>query len=212
MPVFTGGQEKRAGARMSHNWSIAVLALCAFLAGCAGASEEVSLEYVPFAKDRGLKPNFMQVTVTATDNRTAVGSKVSAAINAIGIETNAINSDKSVDLFVRDAIEAELLARGFETGADGARVHIDVVRFYNNFQRGAGSGMAMAQVGFRVTVHDQQDVQIFSTYYDGGASRPVRLANGSNAKSTLEVAFYDAASKLAKDWEFFGSLADANQD
>ena len=197
---------------MLHSRLIAIVALCGLLIGCAGASEEISLEYVPFAQDRGLKPNFMQVMVTASDNRTAVGSKVSAAINSIGIETNAINSDKSVDLFVKDAIEEELLARGFQTGEQGARVHIDVVRFYNNFQRGAGSGMAMAQVGFRVSVRDQKDAQIFSTYYDGGASRPVRLANGPNAKSALEVAFYEAASKLAKDWEFFGSLADANQD
>ena len=197
---------------MSHNLSVAVLVLCAFLAACAGASEEVTLEYVPFAQDRGLKPNFMQVAVTANDSRTAVGNKVSAAISSIGIETHAINSDKSVNLFVKEAIEAELLARGFQSGDEGARVHVDVVRFYNNFQRGAGSGMAMAQVGFQVSVRDQKDTQIFSAYYDGGASRPVRLANAPNAKSALEVAFYEAASKLAKDWEFFGSLADANQD
>ena len=202
----------QAGAWMSHSWSMLVCALCAFLVGCAGASEEVTLEYVPFAKDRGLEPNSMEVVVTAADNRSSMGNKVSAAISSIGIETNAINSDKSVDLFVRDAIEAELLARGFLAGEDGARVHIDVVRFYNNFQRGAGSGMAMAQVGFHVTVHDQKNAKIFSAYYDGGASRPVRLANATNAKSTLEVAFYEAASKLAKDWAFFGSLADANQD
>ncbi len=191
---------------------ISMLVIAAGLGGCAGEAERISLEYVPFAHERGLEPNAMKVMVDAEDMRSAVGTKVSAGVNQVGFETHAIENDTPVYVFVESAISAEIEERGFQMEQGGAQVVIHVERFYNNFQRGADQSTAISQVGFRVFVKAPSGETVFSEYYAGGANRPVRLTNAANAKSALELAFYDAASRLAKDWRFFGAIVDANNE
>lgn len=176
---------------------------------CSGSPEQISLAYVPFAKDRGIETNSMVVSVNARDMRSALGPKVSASINILGIETQSINNDQPIDDFVEESIASELSARGFVVADGGALIEITVESFYNNFQRGTDNGTALSQAGFHVVVRGRSGERYFADYYGGRASRPVRLVNGSNAKAALELAFYDAASKLASDHDFFGALVDA---
>ncbi len=177
--------------------------------GCAPAGERISLEYIPFAQDRPIDPNAMRVQVDADDLRSAVGPKVSASINRLGIETRPIESDRPVADYVADALEAEFAARGFTLDEGGALVEVDVETFYNNFRRGVDQGTAMGRVAFRVHVRGGSGTTYYTNVYQGLSERPMRLANGANAKSALELAFYDAVSKLATDWRFFGAVVDA---
>ncbi len=151
----------------------------------------------------------MRVIVESEDMRSAIGSKVSASIDWIGMESSAIENDRPIKEFVAEAIASEFEARGFVTEEGGARVHISVEQFFNNFQRGVGQGTAISQVGFRARVVNSDGETLYSNFYGGRAQRPVRLTNGANAKSTLEVAFYDAASRLATDFVFFRAVVDA---
>ena len=64
----------------------------------------------------------MKVEVSAKDMRSAMGPKVSAAINGIGFETHAIESDRPISTFVESALSAELarprVSSGTRRGAD----------------------------------------------------------------------------------------------
>lgn len=183
-----------------------------FVCACTGTTEQISLEYMPFAQDRGIQENPMTVVVAAKDMRSAMGTKVSAAVNSIGFETFSIENSEPVHLFVESAITAELDARGFQLESGGAEVEIHVERFFNSFRRGVDQSAAISQVGLQVNVNGPSGKTVFSEYYAGEISRPVKLANAANAKSSLELAFYDAASKLASDWRFFGAIVDANSE
>jgi len=182
--------------------------LAVAISGCALTEDTVSLQYRPMAGVAEV-PGAKQVgiVVAVADARTAHRDRVSVKKNGYGMEMAAIRSDRDVTLLVKEAIEAELRARGFRIGEGGAQAKADLLTFYNDFKIGFFSGDAVAEVTFNIQVVGSNGTILYSKPVSSSGKAPdILLASGSNAKTALENGLQTAIANLMSDQAFIDSV------
>lgn len=181
------------------------------LSACALSEDTVSLQYAPMgavAEMPGAKQ--ASIIVNVVDARSDHRDRVSTKKNGYGMEMAAIRADRDVTLLVKEAIEAELRARGFRVGEGSAQAKIDLLKFYNDFKVGFFSGDAIADVTFNVQVVGANGAIVFSKpISSSGKAADIMLASGSNAKEALENGLRTAIANLMQDAEFMSAVMKA---
>lgn len=149
----------------------AALALALLCGTCALTTEQIDVPYQPAAEAQPV-PGVATapVAVSATDGRTAHRDWVSSEKNGYGMEMAAITAKEDVATAAGDAVRQELAARGFPIGAGGAKVKLEVARFYNDFKVGFWTGESDATVALTVKV--SRGAVAFSKLYDANGVEP----------------------------------------
>jgi uncharacterized lipoprotein len=169
------------------------------LAACALSEDKVPVDYIPDASPRAALPaaQGMTISVNAVDKRSQYADRIGTKKNGYGMEMARIVATNDVIALVRGAFEQEFKAQGFQVGAGGTAVSIEVQNFYNNFRLGLMAGTGEAEVSFSVKVRDRSGTLLYQQFYAGtGTVEGVMLASGTNAKLAVEKAL-TAAVKLA---------------
>lgn len=152
------------------------------------------------------------VSVSGTDARTAYRDRVSTKKNGYGMEMAAIVTSNDIPQTVTNAIQQELAAEGYKIGPNHAKLQVEVIKFYNDFKMGFFSGDAYAQVALNVKVLTAGNDLIYAKYYEANGTEPnVMLANGSNARAALIIAFRNAVHSVVSDPDLRKALAKAQQ-
>lgn len=173
------------------------------LAACALNEDKVPVDYVSATSPgTGVLPGAADVAIvlTAIDQRSAYGDRISTKRNGYGMEMARILATNDVVELVRGSLERELTALGFRTGAVGLPVRVELRNFYNNFKVGFFSGDAEAEVAFVLKVTDPPGALLFSHFYSGtGTEAKIQLASGENAKAALQKALTAAIKAAIED-------------
>ena len=186
---------------------LAVVALAAStLAACATTEEAVPVPYTPAPASIVTGASAVNVTVVGTDARTTNRGRISTKINGYGMEMAAIRSSRDVGEIARDALSAELKARGFNLGPGGPTVNAAVETFYADFNTGILAGKAKGDVALNVRVTDAAGAERYRTTVAGTSSKSVQLASGKNAAQAISEALADAMRKLFGDESFLRAL------
>jgi uncharacterized lipoprotein YajG len=193
---------------------IAVL-VCLLASACAGPRETISISYFPLAQDRPAGDARGSIYVTAVDARGLDPRAVAARLDEDGREIGLVHADKAVADIFREALEAELRARGFDVGAGGpGRTHVDVQveRFFNRARTGVFTGRATADIALTATVSSTPAAPSYTRRVTIEAKKPsARALGGTNDKLVLENGLADAIAELMDDHAFMGSLDAAAQ-
>src|SRR5262249_5054097 len=156
------------------------------------------LSYDPQANVQKL-PQATNVTVQVTilDQR-LVNASVGRKMNGYGEEMAPIVSTNNVPDFIKQAIETELVDRGFKLGTNASVVVVgELAKFYNEFKSGFWSGQAVADLDLNVTVRDAAGAIIYSHLIVGEGIVPdIQLADGDNARIALDCALKDGMATL----------------
>jgi uncharacterized lipoprotein YajG len=145
--------------------------------------------------------------VTTVDSRATYRDRISTKKNGYGIEMAAITASNDIPSTVTNAFKYELNERGFRIGTTGATVHVDLVRFYNDFKNGFFSGDAVANVAFTVKVSAPNGSSTFSKYYEGTGTEPnIQVAGADNARAALVKAFANSVNSAVSDPDFIRAV------
>lgn len=192
--------------------AVAVAAMTLGLSACALSEDTITLAYVPAASTAAPIPGAatVAVTVAVTDDRTKDRDRVSVKKNGYGMEMAAIRSTNSPVDVLKSAVEQELTLRGFKLSAGGPTVQVRLLRFFNDYKLGMLSGDAAADVSIMLEVKGTDGAVLYSRPIQvQGVLSGVQIANGSNAKTALELALTNAMNHMRADTAFFNALLNA---
>ncbi len=188
---------------------LAVCLAAASLSGCALTTEQIAIGYTQqqgVNKIRGADK--VSVNVVVVDQRSDK-SKVGSKKNGYGMEMAPIVVSEDVATTIRNAIEQELIARGFQLDKNMALVKIaaDVTRYYNDHKMGFFSGDAIADLHLSVTVVSKSGSQLYSKPIVAQGTEPnTQLATGNNARLALGRALENGVKILFDDPAFNAAL------
>ena len=175
------------------------------LGGCATQEDVVAVPYT--AKGGPAIGGGIAVLVTVEDARTEDRTRISNKINGYGMEMAAIRADRAVTDIVRDALEAELRARGFRTGPGGPQAKLAVNRFYAGFKTKVWTMDAVADVKLHVVVSSASNRTLYERQVDvEGKQGDAFIASGSNAAIGLSDGMAKAFALLFDDPAFVAAL------
>jgi uncharacterized lipoprotein YajG len=191
--------------RIRISAALAAVLTCAFLAGCAFQEDVAPVSYK--AAGGAQIGNGATVAVTVEDARTEDRTRISNKVNGYGMEMAAIRADRPVPDIIKDAMEAELRARGFAVGQGGPATKLSVNRFYAGFKTGFFSGDAVGDVKLHVLVTTASGQTVYERQIDAtGEVNKIMLANGSNATAALSDGMTKAFTMLFDDPAFVAAL------
>ncbi len=192
---------------------IFTIAIALLTGACALTTAEIDVPYQPTEKPAVIDgASSATVDVVSTDGRTSYRDRVGSKKNRYGMEMAAIVATNNIPKTVGDSVKPELSQRGYNIGPDHAQVSVEVVKFYNDFKTGFFSGDAYSEVAFNVKVMRPDKTLAFSKYFDGNGTAPnIQLANGSNAREALIIAFRNAIHSVVNDPDLLKALSDAPQ-
>jgi len=186
---------------------LAAIMLCS---GCALTTAHIDVPYQPVAAPSPVTlpaAGGAVAQVETTDARTTNRDRVGTKKNGYGMEMAPIVASNDLPQTVSAAFRQELAARGFRIAANGAVVHVDLVRFYNDFKSGFFSGDAVATVAFNLKVVSPGGTMTFSKYYAGNGVEPnIQIAGGDNARAALVKAFGSSVRSVMADPDFLQAL------
>ncbi|WP_018150357.1 YajG family lipoprotein [Leeia oryzae] len=184
------------------------------LSGCALTTDRIELSYTP---QPGITPiegaNKVSVSVQVNDMRQDK-TKVSSKKNGFGMEMAPILAIEDVTVTVRNAIEQELKARGFQPGNNTALVQIlaDLTRFYNDHKTGFFAGDAVADLNMSVLVKATDGKLLYSRQLMAQGLEPnIQLMTGNNARLALNRALENGMKSLFSDQAFITALLSASK-
>ena len=186
-----------------------VVLLSVALSGCAFTPDRINLEYVPQSNVQATDAaRGIRVDVTVKDVRTQtdrVGAK------GVANQAAAIISNQDVTAVVKQAIDAELVQRGYALAPGNVRIACDLSNFSATWQVGFWSGSAHGSCQLSVKIKDKEGELVFSEIVAGEATeKGIQVTSGDNAKVVLERALQDAMKKLFEMPDFFHSISKAN--
>ncbi|HEX4506584.1 MAG TPA: YajG family lipoprotein [Alphaproteobacteria bacterium] len=184
--------------------SLALLATIAVLGGCALTEDTVDIKYIPTKAT--MIADAKPVGLSVVDGRTTDRARISAKMNAYGMEMAAIRSKEDVTDVVNAALKTEFEARGFHVESSGRAVTVTVNHFYNQFGTGFFSGTATGDVNLGVTVAGPAGAPLYTGTIDGTSKMSIQMAGGSNAAESLATAIADAVTKLFADPAFVSAV------
>ncbi|EHM01162.1 hypothetical protein HMPREF9946_02237 [Acetobacteraceae bacterium AT-5844] len=180
---------------------IFALALISLLSGCALTTDYVDVSYGE-ARTQQTVPgaSVTVVHVDAVDGRTDRRDRVSSKKNGFGTEMAPIISTTDVVAETGRAITAELAAKGFRIGPDGARLRVEVIKFYSDFRTGFWAGDAVAEITLNVQVLTRSGQIAYSRVFTSQGLEPnIQLMLGHNAQAALNDALRKVVPQLVDD-------------
>ena len=193
------------------------LVLSAFFSGCALNDQNVQLNYVPQKNVQHLTgAENVTVLVVISDQRNTkdiTNGIVGYKKNISGVETTPIITDNDVPTLIRQAILTELTARGFQPGTNNAiTVVVELTRFYNDFETGFRTGVAVAEADMNAVVKDANGAIVFSKLISGiGEKSKIQYAMNEYARIALEAALKNAVARLFNEPAFINALLAAGK-
>lgn len=178
------------------------------LSGCAFTTESIDIKYSPQSNVTNI-PTANRITVNVRVRDTRLDkSKVSSKKNGYGMETAPILANEKVEITTSNAIENELIARGFHLGTDAQMlINADISRFYNEHKVGFFSGDAIADFEMAVFVQTKTGQQIYFKHIKTqGTEADTQLMNGENAALALSLALKNGIKMLFDDKAFIDAL------
>ncbi|KJR42326.1 lipoprotein [Candidatus Magnetoovum chiemensis] len=128
------------------------------------------------------------------------------------MEMAPIVAENDIVKTLKEAIEAELLSRGFKAGSM-VKVYAELQKFYNDFRTGFFSGSALAEVTMNVQIKKKDNTIIYSKLISAeGANPEIMLSSGENAKIALDKALKNVVAKLFEDKSFIEAVFIAGRD
>lgn len=185
-----------------------------FLVGCAVTRDEISLNYEPLTQVEKIPTAETIHTQVKVSDQRQEKEKVSCKKNGYGMEMAAIVSREDVTTFVQNAINLELLRRGFvidEAVNPHVMVDVSLAKFYNDFKMGFFSGSGVSELIFDIKVKNRQKEIVYQrNIITKGVEDPVFIFSGKNAKASLEDALRNGMNELLADESFIESLLKTN--
>lgn len=168
------------------------------LAGCAFIDQSTPISYIaPPNLEVVQGASAVKLQVAARDGRVSNKDRVGSIKNGYGMETARITAENDVTNLVRGAVESELGSLGFNIGAGGLKVNVELATFYNDFKPGFFSGDSVAEVGFNLSVTRADGSYVYSHSYKGiGMNKNIMMYVASNAQVALQEALTNAMDQL----------------
>lgn len=178
------------------------------VSACALTTDEIDVPYQPEAVHAPVSgAAAATVAVTAADARASHRDRVGTKKNGYGMEMAPIVATNDVVQTVAQAVTQELKAEGFDVGAGGAEIAIDVVTFYNDFKIGFFTGDGLAEVTLTVKVlRPDKSLAFAKTYTGSGKAADIMLASGSNAREALMHALSNVVGTVVSDPDLITAL------
>jgi uncharacterized lipoprotein YajG len=187
----------------------AVVLLAVLVSGCAFTPDYINLQYTPQQNVQAIDAaRGIRVEVTVRDVRTQtdrVGAK------GVANQAAAIVSREDVKTVVKQAIDAELVQRGYTLGPGNVIIACDLSNFSTTWQVGFWSGSAHGSCQLSVKIKDKNDELVFAEIISGEATeKGIQVTSGENAKIVLDRALQDAMTKLFEMPDFLRSISKAS--
>jgi uncharacterized lipoprotein YajG len=189
-------------------WGAAMIVAVILLNGCITSGGAVTLAYVPEAN--AFKVNGadnVKVRVAVVDKR-AITDRISAIRNLSNMETAPITTTNRLDEFVRDALETELIDRGYTVTPGGAVVEVEIQQLYADYNVGFLRKLN-TNARYLVRVLDSNGKVQFTKTMTDEFNKPGAFVSTKRAKDAIEIAVKSFSSDLFRDSTFLQALADA---
>lgn len=193
--------------------TICVLFVSLVVSGCALIEAETDISYAPsLAASQVTGAQSVTVAVAVNDSRVSNRDRISVKKNGYGMEMASIRSSRDVPDMVRNAIELELLRRGFVLGGGPVFVVVEVNKFWNDFKSAFFTASAVGEVMLSIQVRNAAGELFHAKSYIGeGKVEPIMMFEADNAREALEKAFANAVGELLADPVFIDALLKARQ-
>ena len=159
------------------------MATMTLFSGCAVTQARIGPSYEPQTNIQRLADaDKVTVDVSMSDER-EIMTRVGKKVNGYGMEMAPIIATNNVAELTRQAIETELVHRGFALGTTNAvNVMGELHRFYNEFKEGFWAGDAIAEVTVNIVVKNPGGTIVYTKLISGQGTEPnIQLASGDNA-------------------------------
>ncbi len=188
-------------------WSFVVL----FATGCGLTKSYVQVDYRPAGSGQKVSgAEAVRVKVEVADRR-AVRDHIGRKGSEYSFLGPVISKNNAVALLV-EAIETELVRRGFSMQDGAVRVVVELSKFYADYQTGLFSEKIIGEVIMEVQVRSGNGKILFAKMIRGQGSEPGNLVRtGQDTKLAVEKAIQDAVPKLVDDPAFIEALFKAAQ-
>ncbi|MGK7867086.1 YajG family lipoprotein [Falsiroseomonas sp. E2-1-a20] len=180
---------------------------CMLLSGCALERDYIEVRHVAAPGVQAIPgASEVVVSVDTRDGRT-IRDRVSNKINGYGMEMAPIISTNDVITETQRAIVEELTSRGFRIGGSEARLDVEVLRFFSQFQTGFFAGSAKADLSVNVRLTDRSGRLVLAkTFTAEGIVPSLQLASGANARLALEDGLRKLIRMIGDDVELAQAL------
>lgn len=182
------------------------------ISGCAITSGNVYLNYVPEQNVSAIKGSETSVVrIKLTDKRVIRNSSnvISIKKNGYGMDCDPITADNDIPKLVSDAVQAELVNRGFKIGNGETLIDIRLDQFFSECAMGFWCAYANANVGFIVYVKrrmNDEDRILYSQRISGSNEESIFFRPSKATGISLEIALKNAVANLMNDKKFIDAL------
>ncbi|MHB0889051.1 YajG family lipoprotein [Acidithiobacillus sp.] len=190
---------------------VATLIIVPALSGCAITTATTPLTYQSqkgVAALPGAKNVVVNVVVKNDKKHKRIGSKE----NGLGMSMASIYAKEPISKTVQDAIQKELVVRGFGTGTSGPVIlNATVKEFHNTFHLGVFEGEAVARLNMAVAVMTKGGKEIFSKDIMATGKTGSMISSGENAGIAMDRALSAGIKSLFDDPAFIQALFTAGK-
>lgn len=191
---------------------IAALIIIPALSGCAITTGTAPLTVQP-VKNVAALPGAENVVVDVRVKNEKKHKWIGRKKDGLGISLARIYPKGSISGTVRDAIEKELVARGFGAGNNGhVVVDATVKELHNAFEMGLVEGEAVAKLNMEVAVLTTGGKELFSKDITAKGETGAMLTSGHNAGVAVDRALQAGIKTLFDDPAFIQALFAAGKE
>ena len=191
---------------------IATLIIVPAFSGCALTTATTPLAYQP-QKNVAALPDARNVVVNVVVKNDKKHKWIGDKKNGFGMSMAHIYAKEPISKTVQDAIEKELVARGFGTGINGpVIVNATVKEFHNTFHLGLIEGEAVARLNMVVAVMTKGGKEVFSKDIMATGKTGSMISSGDNAGIAMDHALSAGIKSLFDDPAFIQALFTAGKE
>jgi uncharacterized lipoprotein YajG len=179
-----------------------------YLSGCAFTTDYAMISYDPQPNAKRIEgADSVKVGVRLSDVRDVEGNTIGRKRNAFGIPMAPILADRDVVETIEEAIESELVNRGFNLSEESSVLAVELFKFYSDLRPGFWSATAVAELNMNVQLRSLDgDIVFAKTVHGGGENPGCQIYSGENLQVALNLALKDAISVLFNDASFIEEL------
>ena len=192
---------------VSRILTFVLYALSVGVCGCM-PKEFCTITYTPRRNVRKIEgAGSITARVEVSDSR-RIDDRISCKKDKAGKETTLIVAKNDIVDVLKTAVEAELRNRGFNIENNSMLlVHVELFKFYNDFEIGSGSITAAATINVNVELKDSFGDVVFIKPIQGiGRKTGIQSCSTKDALIALKLALKDTVSILAGDDLFLGVM------
>ena len=191
---------------------MATLIIAPALSGCAITTATTPLTYQP-QKSVAALPDAKNVVVHVVVKNEKKHKRIGRKENGLGMSMASIYAKEPISKTVQDAIQKELVARGFGTGNGGPVIlNATVKEFHNTFHIGVIEGEAVARLSMVVAVMTKGGKEVFSKDITATGKTGSMISSGNNAGIAMDRALHAGIKTLFDDPAFMQALFTAGKE